>query len=308
MPQLATWNLTLEHQFVGNWVARIAYAGNKGTYLASGALGFRESNPAVYIPGISTKTNTQSRRLYTNFGSVGLFSSDDNSHYNALKFNVEKRFSHGFSVLANYTWSKMIDDFGSSGTTNPFNRRFDYGISNDDIPHLFHFSAVWQIPRTSLHGVAGAIVNGWGLTGLSTWRSGFPFSVTSGTDNSYSGVGADRADYIGGSASLDSGRPHGQLIPRYFNTSAFVLNAPGTFGNSGKNILRAPRFFDVDLGLLKSNKITERVSTQFRAEFFNVFNNVNFNAPSANVSSASYGQITSAGDPRILQLALKLQF
>jgi hypothetical protein len=68
MPQLATWNLTLEHQFVGNWVARIAYAGNKGTYLASGALGFRESNPAVYIPGISTKTNTQSRRLYTNFG------------------------------------------------------------------------------------------------------------------------------------------------------------------------------------------------------------------------------------------------
>ncbi len=308
MPELTTWNLTLEHQFAGNWVGRISYSGNKGTYLASGALGFRESNPAVYIPGVSTKTNTQSRRLYPQFGSVGLFSSDNNSHYNAMKLNIEKRFSRGFTILANYTWSHMIDDFGNSGTTNPFNRRFDYGTSNDDVPHLFHFSAVWQIPQTRLRGVAGAFVNGWGLTGLSTWRSGFPFSVTSGTDNSYSGVGADRADYTGGAASLDTSRPHGQLIARYFNTAAFTLNAPGTFGNSGKNILRAPRFFGTDVGLLKSNRITERVSTQFRAEFFNVFNHVNFNGPSANVSSASFGQITSAGDPRILQLALKLQF
>ena len=98
------------------------------------------------------------------------------------------------------------------------------------------------------------------------------------------------------------------MIAQYFNTSVFVKNAAGTFGNSGKNILRAPRFFGTDVGLLKSNRITERVSTQFRAEFFNVFNKVNFNAPSANLSSASFGQITSAGDPRILQLALKLQF
>jgi Carboxypeptidase regulatory-like domain/TonB dependent receptor len=308
MPELVTWNLTLEHQFAGNWVGRVSYSGNKGTYLASGALGFREANPAVYTPGTSTKTNTQARRLNPQFGSVGLFSSDDNSHYNALKTNIEKRFGHGFSILANYTWSKMIDDFGSSGTTNPFNRRFDYGTSNDDIPHLFHFSAVWQIPRTSLKGVAGALVNGWGLTGLTTWRSGFPFSIVSGVDNSFSGVGLDRADYIGGNASLDSGRAHGQLTQQFFNTAVFVPNAVGTFGNSGKNILRAPRFFDTDLGLLKQNRITERISSQFRAEFFNVFNHVNFNGPSNNVSSSAFGRITSAGDPRILQLAMKLIF
>ncbi len=151
-------------------------------------------------------------------------------------------------------------------------------------------------------------MNGWGLTGVSTWRSGFPFSVSSGADNSFSGVGQDRADYIGGPASLGSGRPHGQMIARYFNTSAFVPNALGTFGNAGKNILRGPRFFSTDVGLLKNNKVTERVSIQFRAEFFNIFNKVNFNGPNANASSASFGQITSAGDPRILQLALKLQF
>ena len=98
------------------------------------------------------------------------------------------------------------------------------------------------------------------------------------------------------------------MIARYFNTSVFVPNAIGTFGNSGKNILRAPRFFGNDAGLLKSNQITERIGLQFRAEFFNLFNKVNFNGPSTNASSSSFGQITSAGDPRILQLALKLQF
>nr|MDQ2901362.1 TonB-dependent receptor [Acidobacteriota bacterium] len=307
-PELATWNLSLEHQFANDWLARIAYTGNKGTYLASGALSFREANPAVYIPGASTKANTQSRRLYPQFGSVGLFSSDNDSHYQALKFNIEKRFAKGFSILANYTWSKMIDDFGNGGTTNPFNRRFDYGISNDDVPHVFHFSGVYQMPRLNLNRFAGAILNGWGLTGLATWRTGFPFSVSSGVDNSFSGVGSDRADYVGGKASLDSGRPHGQLVSQYFNTSVFVPNAPGTFGSSGKNILRAPRFFDADAGLLRTAHVTERVSLQFRAEFFNVFNHVNLNGPNTTLGSAAVGRITSAGDPRILQLALKLAF
>ncbi|MDQ6678694.1 MAG: carboxypeptidase regulatory-like domain-containing protein [Acidobacteriota bacterium] len=307
-PELATWNLSFEHQFANDWLARIAYTGNKGTYLASGALSFREANPAVYIPGASTKANTQSRRLYPQFGSVGLFTSDNNSNYEALKFNIEKRFAKGFSILANYTWSKMIDDFGNSGTTDPFNRRFDYGTSNDDVPHVFHFSGVYQIPRLSLNRFAGAVVNGWGLTGLATWRAGFPFSVLSGVDNSFSGVGNDRADYLGGNAGLDSGRSHGALVSQYFNTSVFVPNAPGTFGSSGKNILRAPRLFDADFGLLRTGHVSERVSVQFRAEFFNAFNNVNLSGPGTTLGSSSFGRITSAGDPRILQLALKLVF
>ena len=90
--------------------------------------------------------------------------------------------------------------------------------------------------------------------------------------------------------------------------SAFTFNALGTFGNAGKNILRAPRNFNTDLGLLKDFSLKQRMSLQFRAEFFNVFNNVNFNGPSTNLSSASVGKITSAGNPRILQFALKLKF
>jgi hypothetical protein len=308
MPKLFAWNLSLEHQFGSSLLGRIAYSGNKGTYLANGALGFREDNPAVYIPGASTTANTQSRRLNPNFGSIGLFSSDDNSHYNSLRIVVEKRFDHDFSVQGNYTWSKMIDDFGNSSTTDPFFRRFDYGISNDDVPHVFNFSAIWHVPNSPLHGAAGLVLNGWQLSSLTNWRSGFPFSVMSGVDNSLSGVGLDRADYIGGVATLDPNRSHGQLVAEYFNVAAFRPNALGTFGNSGKNILRGPGFYDTDLSLMKNFGVAEHTSIQFRSEFFNLFNNVNFNQPQNSLNSPSVGRITSAGDPRILQFALKLMF
>jgi hypothetical protein len=202
----------------------------------------------------------------------------------------------------------MIDDFGNGGTTNPFNRRFDYGTSNDDVPHVINFSGMWQIPNLPLHGVANSLINGWQLSSLATWRVGFPFSVTSGRDNSFSGVGADRADYIGGDPSLSNDRSHGQLISQYFNVAAFTFNTPGTFGSAGKNILRGPRLFNTDVSLLKNFKLAERTSVQFRSEFFNVFNNVNFNGPQTSLSSPTKGTITSAGDPRILQFALKLMF
>ncbi|HEY7306862.1 MAG TPA: TonB-dependent receptor [Bryobacteraceae bacterium] len=311
MPELATWNLNLEHQFRSSWVARISYAGNKGTYLASGVLGFNEQNPAIYIPGASTQANTQQRRLNPEFGSVGLFSSDNNSHYQSLRLGLEKRFSNGLSILANYTRSRMLDDLsaaGSNGRTDPFNRRFDYGISNDDVSNVFNFSGLWQIPAAPLHGLSAKLINGWELTAITNWRSGFPFSVFSNVDNSLSGVGSDRADYIGGLAILDPDRSHGALVQQYFNVAAFVPNAVGTFGNSGKNILRGPRFFDTDLGLLKNFAIVERASLQFRAEFFNVFNNVNFSQPQNYLGSSSTGQITSANSPRVLQFALKLMF
>jgi hypothetical protein len=107
---------------------------------------------------------------------------------------------------------------------------------------------------------------------------------------------------------LDPDRSHGALIQQYFNVSAFAPNAIGTFGDSGKNILRGPRFFDTDLGLLKNFALLERMSLQFRAEFFNAFNNVNFGQPQNYLGSSQTGQITSAGSPRVLQFALKLGF
>jgi hypothetical protein len=98
------------------------------------------------------------------------------------------------------------------------------------------------------------------------------------------------------------------MVQEFFDTSLFVQNAAGTFGNTGRDVLRGPKSFNTDLGLLKTTRITERVAAQFRAEFFNVFNNVNFKLPNGTLTSGSYGTITSAYDPRILQFALKFTF
>src|SRR5262249_26960399 len=158
---------------------------------------------------------------------------------------------------------------------------------------------------------ASAILNGWGISSSVAWRGGFPFALRSGKDNSFSGVGRDRPDFIGTdihAAQLSSDRPHGEMVSEFFDTSLFVQNAPGTFGNTGRNVLRGPKFFNRDLGLLKTTRITERVAVQFRAEFFNVFNNVNFQLPNGRLTSDAYGTISSAYDPRILQFALKFTF
>lgn len=313
VPAIGTWNITIERQMGNNLLITAAYLGNAGYHLSSNQEGTREINPAIYIPGASTEANTQARRLYPNFSSIFLYPSDFNSNYNALQLDVKKRFTHGLSLWANYTWSHQRDNFPPTSDvgTDPFNRNFDWGNSLDNLPNILHFSSVWELPKLGFRGFAGALINGWELTGILTWQSGFPFSIFSGVDNSLSGVGDDRADFLGtnlSQAKLDQSRPHGQLISEFFNTSVFGVNAIGTFGNAGKNILEGPRFFDTDLGLIKNTKITELTTLQFRAEFFNLFNNVNFGLPDNRVSDGTFGQITSASSPRILQFALKLSF
>ena len=304
VPTLYSWNLALERQFGRDWVGRAAVIGNKGTHMFAAAENARELNPAIYATG-ATVGNTQARRPLQSFGPIGSYESGNNTSYHSLQLNLEKRFSHGYTILASYTWSKKMDDYH---WTTPDNRLFDYGLSREDVPHNWKFSNVWQIPNTSIKGFAGKFVNGWMLNSILTLQSGFPISVTSGRDNSFTGIGRDRADYIGGNAMLDTGRPHGDLVAQYFNTAVFVPNAIGTFGNSGKNIIRGPHYFNTDFGATKRTNIVERVALEFRAEFFNIFNNVMFNAPNSNQSSAQFGRITSALDPRIVQFGLKLQF
>lgn len=305
IPQLATWNLILERQIGETWVARAGYYGNKGTYLSFNGP-TREVNGAVYIPGVSTVANTQARRPNPLFSSVGEYQSGNNSNYNSLQLGLEKRFAKGFSVLTNYTWQKTIDDFGWS---NSFDRRRDYAVSNDDVTHVFKFSNIYEVPQFTLaNGFADRLLNRWSMNSIVFWQSGFPLNITSGLDNSFTGVGRDRADYLGGNAQLDSGRSHADMIAMWFDTSRFTVNAPGTLGNLGRNALRGPRYFNTDVALIKNTRVLERTSLQFRAEAFNVFNNVNFNGPNTNRSAAQFGRITSAQSPRIMQLALKFVF
>jgi hypothetical protein len=301
---VGTWNLTVERQFGANWLASAAYVGSGGYHLA----GTYQMNPATYIPGASTVANTQARRPFQGFTSVSQTYTDFNSQYQSLQLNLEKRFSKGFSVLANYAFAKTMDNFG---TVIPLlGRQFYRAVANENVPHIFHFTGIWDIPAPGLQGATRKLLQGWELTSVTTWQNGQPFSIVTGADNSFSSAGIDRADFTGTDLSQAkfSGLSHSQMVNQFFKTSLFAFNAVGTFGNSGRNILHGPRFFNTNLGVLKTTNITERVKLQFRTEFFNVFNNVNFNNPGSTVGTPGFGKITSARDPRILQLMLKLMF
>jgi hypothetical protein len=264
-------------------------------------------NPGVYgLPG-----NLNQRRPWApSIGPVTDQSSRGNSVYHALQLSANKRLTYGLTVLASYTWSKLIDDASGDGGTpnNPFNFRENRGPSNFDIPHRFVLSYIWQLPALSSQPAAVRyLLGGWETNGIIQLESGRWLTATSGRDNSQSGTLQDRADLVG-NPFLSTSRPRAELIARWLNTAAFAQNPAGTFGTSGRNILPGPGQATVDFGVIKGIPIREAWRLQFRAEFFNLFNRVNLGNPNLNVSSAQFGQISSAGAPRVAQLALKIQF
>jgi hypothetical protein len=228
--------------------------------------------------------------------------------------------TQGLTFLSGYRWSKCLDDVNENAATytayaySSTNPHFDRGPCVYDVRHQFHFSYVWRIP--GVHSTMGAFgryaLSGWETNGLLTLRSGLPFTVSSGIDNSLSGIGLDRAD-ITGSPSLPGGRSKAQQLQQWFNTQAFAQNALGTFGTSSRDLLHGPRFADIDFALVRAftlgkGKQAESRALQFRGEFFNLFNRANFNNPTSSVTSSSFGRILGAGDPRIVQLGLKFVF
>ena len=301
--RLLQWNIMIERQ-VSDWLFRVGYYGSKGTHLYGygDGPGVRSTRPSR--SRASTVANTQQRRGYQDFANIGYGETGNNANYNSLQLNAEKRFGHGLTVLANYTWSKRLDDIG---WTNPFNRRFDYGVSADDVPHVFHFANTYQLPGLKVAGPMSKVINGWSVNSIVSWQSGFPFSVSSGLDNAFTGTGGQRADFLGGrgAARQPAARRNDRPLVRHYKVHGERARHVRQFRNS---ILRNPRMFNVDFSAIKNTKLVERVTLQFRAEFFNFFNNVNFGGPNATVTNANFGRITSAGSPRILQGALKLIF
>ena len=338
-PTTYNWNLTIEHQLAKNLIFRAAYVGTRALKQRR----LKELDPAVYSPGATTAT-TDARRVFAPYyGSIALWNDDGSSDYHSMQLSLNKRFSHGFTVLMNYTFSKSIDDIGTglAGNVGEVSNVSPYympgynqvltGPSDFDHTHRLVTSYVWQIPFTKhTNDFVGRVLGGWELNGIQQYQTGSPMTVVSGKDNSLTGLGGDRAIYTGQSVA----RPAGvDPVREWFNTAAFGVNPIGTFGNVGKGVLRGPNMFAWDMGLFKSIPIVEKVKLQFRAEFFNIFNHPNFNNPSASVTSASFGQITQtlanatgtfsnngfaglnaapgdplSGGPRIIQLALKLLF
>jgi hypothetical protein len=311
LPYVQQWSLTLEHALTTNDVVSLGYVGTKGTRLSLAA----DYNQAVYIPGQSTQTNTQARRPFPAISTIVGMRDDGNSSFNALQVTVRHRARGGLTLTSNFTWSKSIDITsapanilltGGGLIPNPFNPRLRRGRSDFDIPLSWRTTFVWAVPYAKQAKGLKRVVSDWEVNGLFTVESGFPFSIAATANNSFTGNGLDQADVVPGQSIAVSGdRTRGQQVNQWFNTAAFVTNQPGTFGNSGRNIVTAPGLVNFDLALVKPFNITERLKFQFRNEFFNLFNTPQFLPPGNSFGSATYGKITSARDPRILQLSLK---
>ena len=243
------------------------------------------------------------------------------SSYHSLQMKVEHRFSQGFSFLGAYTVSKLIAGpvanavVPDPGFQNNNNRRADRSLAGFDQPQRLVVSAMGELPfgrgKRWLAGMCGfgdKLVSGWQVNTITTFQSGFPIGLTTTVNQTNSFGGGSRPNNSGKSAKLTGSVV--QRLDRYFDTSVFSQPAPFTFGNTSRTLpdVRTPGLMNFDFSVTKVTDITERVSIQFRAEFFNGFNHPNFGGPGTALGVANFGVISSALDPRIIQFGLKLIF
>lgn len=308
-PYLQEWNFGIQHSFGKDWLAEISYAGNKGTKLDE-----RVNINQAYLPDPSAITPIVTRRPFPSFGDILSSNLQENSNYNAMQARLEKRFRNGFSILAGYTYAHAIDTAsrGSGGSwhQNAHQLREDRGSSDFDVRHRLTVSYIYELPLGqgkaffgNAKGFADKVIGGWAINGISTFMTGNYFSVT---------VPGDRAN-VGGfpfqraNRSCDGNFPHSdRTIDKYFDTSCFSLTQLGTFGNGGRNIVEIPGLNNWDVSVVKRTAFGERIQSQLRFEFFNLFNHAQFNQPDLTAGDALFGAIRGARDGRISQVALKL--
>jgi len=229
--------------------------------------------------------------------------------------SLEKRVVRGLTFLAGFSWQKSLDLASSTAFEGnlgayPYGSIMkDYGVSDFSRKARFTGSFNYQLPRLSKSNPARYALGGWQLNGVFITQTGAPLNITTGFDNSFSGINGDRVDIVG-NPTISGDRSRGDQILKWFNTAAFTPNAPGTFGMLGRNALVGPAPVNLDLSLFKNFAMpySEAHKIEFRAEFFNSLNRVNLGNPTGSFSSSLFGRITSAGDPRILQLGLRYAF
>jgi hypothetical protein len=329
LPYTQNWNLTLERTLGSDWLLRVGYVGTKSTHLMVGY----DQNAPIYNFSLTLAQNQatidqrRSRPEYSNMFTLGNPLGQD---YNGLQTSINRRFTHGLTVLGGYTLSKNIDYTTANAyptsvnVVDPFDFGRMRGVADSDHTHRFAGSFVWELPDPgkALQSKAVSIVLGhWQMSGIVTLQTGSPFSIFSSGDRAAGATqgptGNAFADLVG--PLTLTGGSRGQQVARYFNTAAVAQAAPGTFGTLGRNILRDPSFRNTDLSVSRAFPLPFRdgMKAVFRTEFFNLFNrpqigfaNAGQNSwTSQSIGSTTFGRITSTlSPPRILQLSLKMEF
>jgi hypothetical protein len=338
------WNLTIERELAKNLVFGMAYSGNKITHIgipdtnvnqltvdqlkAGNTLLVNVPNPYFgQIPrqsslGNPTISTAQLQKPYPRFTTVSFFRNNvGNSHYDSMQVRLERRASKGLAFLLSYTRSKLMDDassvFSNTIFTGPvanypvadsYNRHLERDVSSGDMPNAFTGSVTFDLPFGPGYGIGGngwlgKVIGGWNINSVVTVQSGLPLAVTQATNNNaFAGFGVQRPNRVGNPV-LDN-----PSTAMWFNTAAFQTAPQFALGTSSRNPVRGPGYRNMDLALIKNTKLQEKVNVEFRAEFFNFTNTPPLGAPAVVLGNAGFGSITSAGDPRIVQFAMKFTF
>ena len=305
---LQQWNVSVQRQF-GDWLAAASYLGNRSVHLWRAT----ELNPAVFSTGATTATTNTRRVLYLQnpaqgqfYGTIGQLDDTGRGSYNAALLSLQRRLKNNLSVLSNWTISRCMSDPATTEITgptivDPANPDADYSYCSSDRRHVVNVSLVARTPEFS-NDVVRALFGDWQVSPIVRWQTGNRSTVTTGVDNALTGMGGQRGVQI-----LDD--PSGSGAPlEYLSRAAFTSPAAGTYSASRPFTIVNPSALQNDFALTRTFKLGTTQNVQFRWEVFNVFNRVNFNAPVVALNSASFGQIQTAGDPRIMQFALKFTY
>jgi hypothetical protein len=339
------WNFAIQREITSDLVWEIAYTGSKITHVgmpdvnlnqltvdqlrAGAALLERVPNPFFgQIPrssslGDPTITRAQLLKPFPRFTAVDLYRNNaGDTNFHALQVKLEKRFSRGLSLLLSCTRGKLIDEASSvfnasiqagavenSPVADAFNRKLERDVSNGDVPNIFTASWTYELPfgrnAAIAGGLAGRLLGGWQLAGLITVQSGLPLTITQATNfNAFAGFGTQRPHRLANPALPATRRSTAQ----WFNTAAFQIAPQFTIGNSSRNPVRGPGYRNMDVALSKRTPLNDRIVLELRAEVFNLTNTPPLGPPNMVLGTPGFGAITSAGDPRVGQLAAKLHF
>jgi hypothetical protein len=305
------WNISYSRQIAKDWLATAMYVGNRTNHIL-GAYDINMPQPSA----TATTGNEPARRLLTLLNPTqgayysSIVQTDDGAtaSYNALLLKLEHRFATHYTLLTNYTWSHCIStwDFGNelaaNDYQNPNNRDAEKGACNFDRRQIFNTSLV----ATSA-GIGSGFVHGltknWQVAPIISLYTGQPVNITDGTDVSLTGEAEDRPNFVSG---VTNPLPH--TTNQWFNPAMFVKQAAGTFGNTGRDTIYAPGTIQWDMEASRKFNLGERWKLELRADFFNIMNHANWNGPSTAINSATFGQVTAFGSPRLIQMALKAFF
>lgn len=304
-----SWTFGLQRELTPSWAVLATYFGSK----VVGADNSTWENVPEPGPG-----PIDPRRPNPNLTGFRMIHWEGWSKYHSFTLKLEKRYSRGLTFDANWTWSKSMDDASDPGPTfhefnipqNVRDRKAEKALSSFDHRHRFVFTYSYELPFGNGHAInpsgwVGKLVDGWSVSGIGTFQAGAPITINLPSDNANIGTGpAQRPDLLR-NPNLDGGG----TAERWFDTGAFAMPAPFTFGNAGRNIVYEAGEANADFSLIKNTPIKENMRLEFRAEMFNIMNHTNFvGAPGRIAFTPNFGRLSNTAPSRQMQLGMKLVF